>query len=182
MSPSKRTLSVAVSSALFAVFAASCAVQDATPLPSCERGDSAIIAAQSVPSAEMLPCFTPLPLGWEVDGVGITDDGTTIRFDSDRAGEQAAKFEFDKWCDRTGAAQQPSDQEEVERFARTDRAGSRLQTTFFYLFEGGCATWQFDFDDDVQRAELTVLEETLVFVPRTLVSDQLAESFIDREL
>ena len=181
-SPSKRTLTVGVSAVLLAFAVASCSVQEATPLPTCDRGDSALIAAQSVPSAEMLPCFTALPLGWEVDAVGITQDGTSVRFDSDRAGHHAATLDFHELCDPAGSAQQPSDQDGVERFVRTEQVTPGLRANIFFVFAGGCVTWKFDFNDKVPLSELTALEESLVLMPRSVVRDNVAESFIDREL
>ena len=71
MSLSKHRRGVVVPALFLAFFAASCSVQDATPSPSCDQGDSVLIAAQSVPGAQMLPCLTQLPLGWEVETVDI---------------------------------------------------------------------------------------------------------------
>lgn len=182
MAQSKRLFGIVVFPALVAFSVASCSVEEATPLPSCERGGSAFIAAQSVPSAQMLPCFTELPLGWEVDGVAIDQDGTRINFDSDRAGHHAATLDFDEACDRSGTAEQPSAQDGVKRFTRTDRADPGLRASVFYVFAGGCASWHFEFNDTVPRSELTALEQTLILLPRSVVQDGLAESFIDREL
>ncbi len=182
MTPSKPRSGVVVSALLLVFFVGSCSVQEATPLPSCDQGDSAIIAAQSIPTAQMLPCLTQLPLGWEVDTVDITQDGTTIRFDSDRAGHHAAELVFDETCDVTGAAQQTNDQDGVERFARTERLEPGLRAKSFHVFEGGCVTWSFEFDNDVPRSEINELDDTLVLQPRSDVRDDLAESFIDREL
>ena len=56
MSLVKRITTIVVSASVVATLVAACSVEDATPLPRCDRGDSALIAAQSVPSAEMLPC------------------------------------------------------------------------------------------------------------------------------
>jgi hypothetical protein len=181
MSPSKRSLGVVAALSL-AFSVASCSVGDATPLPSCEQGDSALIAAQSVPTAQMLPCLEQLPLGWNVDAVDITQDGTTIRFDSDRAGHHAAELVFAEMCDPAGAAQQPNDQNGVERFALTERVEPGLRSKSFHVFEGGCVTWSFDFDNGVPRSELDELDDTLVLVPRSVIRDGLAESFIDRDL
>jgi hypothetical protein len=182
MTPSKHRLGVVVSALLLAFSAASCSVQDATPLPSCEQGDSVLIAAQSVPTAQMLPCLTQIPLGWNVDAVDITQDGTTIRFDSDRAGHHAAELVFAEMCDPTGAAQQPNDQDGVERFALTERVEPGVRAKSFHVFEGGCVTWSFDFDNNVPRSELNELDDTLVLTPRSVISDGLVESFIDRDL
>jgi hypothetical protein len=182
MSPSKRRLEAVVSALFLTFFIASCSVQDATPLPSCSEGGSVLITAQSVPSAQMLPCFTQLPLGWEVETVDVTQDGTTIRFDSDRAGHHAAQLVFDTTCDVSGTAEQSNDQDGVERFARTERMEPGLRAKSFHVFEGGCVTWTFDLNSDVPRSEINELDETMMLVPRSVVSDGLVESFIDRGL
>jgi len=182
MSLVKRITTIVVSASVVATLVAACSVEDATPLPRCDRGDSALIAAQSVPSAEMLPCFTHLPLGWEVDTVGITHDGTSISFDSDRAGHHAAALDFLEACDSTGSTEQPSGHDDVERFARTEQEGSSVRTSIFHVFAGGCVTWTFDVSDKVPLSELTALEESLVLMPRSVVRDNVVDSFIDREL
>lgn len=167
---------------ILAILVASCSVQDATPSPSCAEGGSVLIAAQSVPSAQMLPCFTQLPLGWEVETVDITQDGTTIRFDSDRAGNQAAKLVFAESCDVTGAAEQPNEQDGVERFTLTEQVDPTLRARSFHVFDGGCATWTFEFGNDVPRTEINQLDATMVLVPRQVVGDDLVQTFVDREL
>jgi hypothetical protein len=181
MTMSKHRLGV-IAALLLAFSAASCSVADATPLPSCEQGNSALIVAQSVPTAQMLPCLMQIPLGWDVDTVDITQDGITMSFDSDRAGHHAAELVFAEMCDPTGAAQQPNDQDGVERFALTERVEPGLRSKSFHVFEGGCVTWSFDFDNDVPRSELDELDDTLVLQPRSVAQDGFADFFPDRDL
>lgn len=182
MTPSQTRIRLAVPTLLAALSMAACSVQDATRAPSCEQGHSVLIAAQSVPSAEMLPCFMESPVGWDVDSVDIGRNGTTIHFDSDRAGHHAARFEFVETCDSMPASEQRNGQEGVERTTLTQQieAGSRVES--FRVFEGGCVAWTFEFSDNMSRSELNRLQATLILVPRSVVRDDLADSFIDRDL
>ena len=50
------------------------------------------------------------------------------------------------------------------------------------VFEGGCVTWSFDFDNDVPRSELDELDDTLVLQPRSAARDGFADLFPDRDL
>ncbi len=57
-----------------------------------------------------------------------------------------------------------------------------MRAKSFHIFEGGCVTWIFEFGNDVPRSEINELDETMMLVPRSVVSDGLVESFIDRGL
>ena len=65
---SKVMLSLSIA---LAVLASGCSIEETTSIPDCERGDSGILVAQSVPTADLVPCFTSLPTGWEPDIVKI---------------------------------------------------------------------------------------------------------------
>ena len=173
-----------------ALFSAGCSVEDSLPIPDCVRGGSAIIVAQSVPTADLIPCFGPLPTGWEVDTIKIDQDGTAIRFDSDRAGEGAAGLHYADTCDTAEAVPVPSDQDGADRFDNVESGepgdpGS-LRGQRYYVFAGGCVWWDFDFvgaDDSVVLFSLSLeLAKTLSLMTRDSLNELIRETFIDEEL
>lgn len=161
---------------------AACSVQSATPLPSCTEGGSGLIAAQSVPSATLLPCVGSLPDGWTADAVDVNQDRTIIRFDSDRAGEDAAVLRFTESCDIGPAVSTPSDHDGAQRFDDIQRLQPSFKARRLYVFEGGCVTWLFDFDRGVSATQSVAIGDSLTLVPRQLVNDQLRATFVDEEL
>lgn len=176
--PSKVMLSaVLVASALSA-----CSIEDTMSLPDCERGESGLISAQSVPTAELVPCFTRLPAGWEPESIKIDQDGTRIRFDSDRAGGGAAVLWFRESCDLDDAVSEPSEHDGAARYDYIDRVEPGFRADRYHVFGGGCVWWEFDFDDGVPAGLSVEVGNSLVLLTRQSVNDNIRENFIDEEL
>jgi hypothetical protein len=173
-----------------ALFAVGCSVEDSLPIPSCVDGGSAFIVAQSVPTGDLIPCFDPLPTGWEVESVKINQDGTVIRLDSDRAGEGAAGLHYADACDTGEAVPVPSDHDGADRFDNVETGepgdSGSLRGQRYYVFSGGCVWWDFDFvgaDDSVVLFSLSLeLGNTLSLVTRDWLNESIRENFIDEEL
>ena len=163
------------------VLAVSCSTSDTLAEPQC-LGGSSLIAAQSVPSAQLLPCFDPLPAGWETESVQINNSGTTVAFESDRAGDSAARFTFTETCDIGDAVSTPSEWEDTERFELILEVSPRFRAKRHYRFDGGCVSWDFDFDAAASSGLSVELGQAMVFLTRREVSDNIRSSFIDEEL
>lgn len=161
---------------------ASCSIEQQQGEPSCIDGNTANIAAQSVPTASLVPCFEPLPDGWDVDTVTIDQDGTVVFFESDRAGDEAAVFHYTESCELGDAVSTPSDHEGAERFEYIERVEPGFRAKRFYTFEGGCMWWEFDFDDDATASLSIELGDRLVTVTRDAVNQSVRDSFIDVDL
>lgn len=168
--------------ALGVLAAASCSVESSLPPPSCTDGDSAAIVAQSVPTASQIPCLEDLSAGWSVATVTIDQDGTTIVFDSDRAGSQAARLLLRSDCDLSGAVDAPSDLDQAERYDRIDQVDPAFRASRFYRFPGGCLWWEFDFDQGASATESIAIADALHLVPRVELNDSLRATFIDEDL
>lgn len=163
------------------VATAGCSVSESLPMPDCRDGGSVLIAAQSVPSAEVVPCLEPLPEGWVVESVSVTQAGTRVTFDSDRAGVSAAELEYADACDVEGAVSSPSDQPLADRYDLIERVSPGLAGQVFYTFAGGCVWWTFDFDDDATAALAIEVGDRLVFVERQQFIDDVRRTFVDEE-
>ncbi|NNF54656.1 MAG: hypothetical protein HKN03_09480 [Acidimicrobiales bacterium] len=177
----QRCAQLAVSVFLLAL-TGGCSVSSSLSAPTCENGQSTLIVAQSVPSAELVPCLTELPRGWTVQTVEITQQGTTIRMDSDRAGTVAAVLWFKESCDTSDAVSLPSDLDGAELFEYIVRITPSFRAQRYYVFPGGCVWWDFDFNADNSAALSIDLGNSLVLVSRDALNENIRDSFIDEEL
>lgn len=166
--------------ALLAV-APACSAELAMPLPRCDGG-STFLVAQSVPSASLVPCLAPLPEGWSVAWVDVTDDGTEIQLDSDRAGDGAASLAFAASCDIGNGVIAASDLDGAVRFDDIDRLRPGFRARVHYRFDGGCLTWRFEFAADASATESVALEQAVRLVPRADLNAQLRQTFLDEDL
>lgn len=172
---------------LYALFAiggllASCSVEETLPPPGCEQFGSALIVAQSVPTATYVPCLDPLPEGWTVATVKVTQAGSVVVFDSDRAGNHAAELRFEADCDLSGTVSAPSDLPSARRFERIESLRPVFRAQRFYTVDGACVTWRFELGNDVSAAESVAVADALRLISRQAINDDLRRTFIDEEL
>lgn len=159
-----------------------CGVEEVTPAPSCDGGASILIVAQSVPTATLVPCLGRLPDGWSVTAVGVDESGTAVRFDSDRAGDDAAELTYTGDCDVSEATAVPSDHPPAARFETVHQLRPSFQADRAYVFDGGCATFSFTFAPGASATESVAIGEALSFVTRADLEAGLAETFIEERL
>lgn len=164
------------------IVTAACSLEETMPAPSCLDGGSGLVVAQSVPTAELVPCLGSLPDGWSIDGVMIDQDGTIVRLDSDRAGFGAARLLFRRRCGAEGAVPVPSDQGGARAFEFIERLQPGFRAARIYRFNGGCVRWEFDFEPDISATLSIDLQARLTLVPRSAINDSIRETFIDEEL
>jgi membrane-associated phospholipid phosphatase/tRNA A-37 threonylcarbamoyl transferase component Bud32 len=100
------------------------------------------LLAQSVPSASLVPCLGPLPVGWMVGNVTVNDGRSVLSLDHDRAGPGVLVIRLTATCDTRAATEVSSDQPQVRRYQRIDRQTPRFEATRFDRFPGGCVTAQ----------------------------------------
>lgn len=115
-------------------------------VPKCDS-DELILVAQSVQGADFVPCFDHLPPGWSLDIAQVGSDGTVVVLDSDRAGEGAATLVYAQRCDVEGFGDVPEDVGSIRRFERIGESAGAFESQQLFVFEGGCATLDFSFDD-----------------------------------
>lgn len=178
--PSLAVLLAATGSSALAV--GGCAVDEVMPAPHCTGSSSVLIAAQSVPDAHLVPCLERLPDGWAVSAVSIDQNETIVRFDSDRAGDDAAVLRYGSSCDVTAATPSASDIAQTERFDEIRRLDPGFRAVRTYVFPGGCISWTFDFADDASATESVAIGNALSMITRRELNEQIRESFLDEEL
>ena len=136
--------------------------------PSCGTDDVMILMAQAVPSASVVPCVAALPAGWDIGGVRIHQDTGRFWLDSSVAGDRAVEVTLrpPDACDLTGADDVPTDEPGIPRFDRPEQLPPALRATRSYLFDGGCVTYRFEFDEDANASAMVALDDALTFQPR----------------
>jgi len=148
---------------------------DETPVgaPGCE-GAAIVLVAQSVPGADLVPCWKELPGGWTVSEVDIGSSGTTVDLDSDRAGRDAAKFSYHGSCDVARLGRLPSSRDDVQMHEDIRSLAGGLDSDRFFVFGGGCVKLTFSFQEfnDISHAEALV--DALVLVERAELNNELA--------
>ena len=159
--------------------ATGCATIVPPQAPSCVEEQTAamlIIEAQSVPSAALIPCVGALPIGWSFETFRVDDRGTTFYLDSDRAGAQAVRVDLRPSCDVGGATEVPTDTPGAQQFEKIDALGDRYAGTRYYVFEGGCVTYNFDFEGSGRTELAREVSLALDFFPRSELERRLAEA------
>jgi tRNA A-37 threonylcarbamoyl transferase component Bud32 len=136
--------------------------------PDCGTSNTMVLMAQSVPEATIVPCLDSLPAGWELDGTYIRQDEGSFWLDSDLAGSHAveATLRPEGACSVDGATEVPSDEVGTRRFEQPEALPPGLETTRTYLFEGGCVTYEFAFDDDAPADLIFDVDRALAFQAR----------------
>jgi membrane-associated phospholipid phosphatase/tRNA A-37 threonylcarbamoyl transferase component Bud32 len=98
------------------------------------------VQAQAVPSASLVPCVRPLPVGWSVTDVAVNDGRSVITLAHDRTGGDAMVARLTAGCDVGQAAEQAFGQPGVRRYQLVERQGPDLSAVRFDVFPGGCVT------------------------------------------
>ena len=131
--------------------------------PSCGTDNVLVLMAQAVPAATSVPCMAALPAGWELGGVGIKRGEASFWLDSDRAGDRAVTVTLlpPSGCRTDEAVEVLSDESDMERFEQPERLPPELRSTRYYLFEGGCVTYEFDFGADADTELLFAADSAL---------------------
>jgi tRNA A-37 threonylcarbamoyl transferase component Bud32 len=137
--------------------------------PDCGTGRMMVLMAQSVPSATQVPCVASLPAGWELGGAHVERREARFWLDSDLGGDRAvtATLVPRGECDVADATPVASDEVGTERYERPDRLHPDLRSTRFYLFPGGCVTYEFAFDAGADPTLVFSAEQALAFQPRS---------------
>jgi tRNA A-37 threonylcarbamoyl transferase component Bud32 len=160
-----------------AVFDNQVAVRTPLGIPKldCTHLEPLWLAAQSVPSASLVPCVRTQVPGWKVAEVSANDGRSVIVLDHDRAGKHAAVVRLAADCDTTGAVQTPSPQPGVTRYQRFDQSTSVFGATWYDRFPGGCVTYRLHSTSDVEGSFAIELPGLLGFTSRETLRQALSQ-------
>lgn len=144
-----------------------------TAIPECQAGGRLAILAQAVPTASMVPCVGPMPVGWSFAALDI--DSGTARFwlDSDRAGLRALEVELLASCDTGGATVVDADEEGVTRHQRLTSLAPRFTGTTYDVFDGGCVAYRYQLTSGAHIGLHEELHDAVALFPRQVLADEL---------
>lgn len=144
--------------------ALACAVGD-----DAEPADGVVLMAQSVPTAEWVPCLRGVPLGWHISDIDVDDTSSRFVLDSDRHGAQALEIVFTASCDIDGGTEIPSEREGMRRFEFVEQVTPQYVGSRHYVFEGGCITVRFRVTSGDRAEPLGLASQGLGVVSRDVV-------------
>jgi hypothetical protein len=137
----------------------------------CRPGPPTALLAESVPTADRIPCVRELPAGWSIDRFVANDQGGS--FVVSAGGDPWVTVGFHEECEVAGRSA-ASDEEGAERWIEM-RNADPYRSTWRYRFPGGCATYDIVLPGDVGRGEtLEEITSALSFMPRGALADELA--------
>ena len=115
-------------------------VRDATaPTCSTQVTDALVLVAQSVPTADRIPCITAYPAGWTLGKVEVRDGRSSFSLHA-TDGSHGVTVALQKDCVVTDATGFPTDEPGTMRYDRLPSVdGSRMVRS--YTFAGGCTTY-----------------------------------------
>ena len=150
-----------------ALAGAGCAGIEDHAAPTCvpKGADSLVLLAQAVPTATKIPCISSYPAGWHFASMSVRNGEGRFTLDSDRAGISAVKVHLRRNCDLQGATEIPSEEPDTRRFERIISVVDDFQAVRSYSFDGGCISYQFDFDRQ-GRALVNEVSVAIGFIDR----------------
>jgi hypothetical protein len=161
--------------------AAASAEASTADIPSCEiTGPTAsgqlLLMAQSVPTAQFIPCFRGLPAGWRLAESEFSDTGSTLVLNSDREGTNALVVRLQRRCDVSNSTEVRSDYESMRRYEQVLRITQGYAGLRSYVFPGGCVTYEINLRGQSRAEPLAEIALALGFISRS----ELAQHVHDR--
>jgi hypothetical protein len=148
---------------------------------SCTAFDGTIftLAAQSVPSATLLPCVAKFPAGWSYDGSDVRSGRSSFWLDDDRAGARAVEVDLTRSCDVGTAVEvtPAADEAGTRRFEDPITLRPAYQANRYYTFPGGCVTYRFRFQAGASTTLALEVDEALSFRPRAALVAKVRDEF-----
>src|SRR4051812_28554175 len=136
---------------------------------SCDFEDTGLIlAAQSVPSATLLPCIKSLPIGWTFGGAEVRDGLDRFWLDSDRAGIHAVEVTLTRGCNVGQGVEVPPapDEAGTKRYEEPISLPPRFSAARFYTFPGGCVSYRYSFQSGASSTLVFEADDAPSFLPR----------------
>jgi hypothetical protein len=130
----------------------------------CEPHEPLLLMAQSVPTAELVPCVEILPAGWTLGDVAVANGRSSFTLTRDRGGVLVA--ELTASCDLAGAVELTSERPGARRYLRIERDAAGVTTTRVYTFPGGCVTERLVAPEASQRQLVGETSSALSFTTR----------------
>lgn len=140
----------------------------------------AMLQAQSVPSASLVPCVSSLPAGWRVVNASegpmpsaARNGWSMFTLRKYLVGDMVVRLSAS--CDTTGAIQRPSDQPGAQHYERTDQGTSGRAAAWYTVFPGGCVTAQLSWTSPADAGFATEARSIVDFTTRQALQQTLEQ-------
>lgn len=159
--------------------ATSCSVAP-TDRASCDLASNRsimVLIAQSVPSATRVPCVTTLPAGWSYQRYSVRSGEASFILNSEVAGVGSVEVRLTAACDTGDAVEVPTtaDESGLRRLEAPARITGGLAGARYYLFQGGCITYAYDFPAGAPPELISEADTALSFVARSEIAARTTE-------
>ena len=129
-----------------------------------------VLMAQSVPSSSLLPCIRTVPAGWRFEHIEVTDRGTHFWLNSARDGTHALAVVMSRNCDVADAKETSSEQAGTRRYERGGRVGAGYRGQRYYVYPGGCITYDFNLRGTTGAEPMVAVSQALGFITRDAIA------------
>ncbi len=149
--------------------------------PRCDfdNGSVLLLMAQSVPTAQLIPCIEALPIGWEFRTVHVREGEARFLLDSDRFGNAFLEVGLTPACDHDFVGQPYLVRGGfTRRSIEVQAARGQYLGNWYFSFDGGCVTYRFAALGQEIPFIHTETEEALSFVTRGAV-DRFVRDAVD---
>jgi hypothetical protein len=150
--------------------------------PECRMVDEDVLplVAQSVPSASLLPCIEIETPGWDFHLLDVKNGLSRLFMKAERPDPRSnlAEITLTRSCDVSGLREDATDELGTDLYVRIHAlSNSRYAATRYYLFDGGCVTYEVDLYGPGRTALADQLAlENLSFVSRKQVAHNFYEA------
>ena len=162
--------------ALVGVLTSGCGVAQQQAAPLCRLppigAETLVLLAQSVPTADRVPCIANYQAGWHYADQLVRSDEGWFTLDNDRAGVSAVRITLTATCDTEGFTEIASDEQDTIRFERVLSVEDRFRAVRAYKFDGGCVTYRFSFSRRGQ-ALVNEVSSMITFVTRAQIDESV---------
>jgi hypothetical protein len=143
------------------------------PLPRCTPTSqrdlgSIVLVAQSVPTAQLVPCVRAVPAGWRFDHMDARNGRTRLYFNASQAGDvvHPLTLTLKRDCEVGSASRRTSDEPGTTAYEHIKQTESTYVGKRFYKFPGGCVTYDFNVHGGTFVGLLDAMTGYLDFISR----------------
>ncbi len=135
------------------------------PMPTCDTTSRGrlLLMAQSVPDAAFVPCIHHFPPGWELKHADSRAGESTLVLSTDTYDEEVEVM-LATACDVAGSVELDSPRPGTALFV------DAAETSWAYLFAGGCITFEYPSGRLARSTAGEELMEAIRFMPRRVLS------------
>lgn len=159
------------------VLPACASLGDAVPACRGPGTETTFLMSQAVPAARFVPCIEAMPAGWRIDSLEVKSAGARLSFTLDRGGAGALQVRLDSKCDVSQAESLPSDEPGTRLWEEPYNLEARYTASRYYVFEGGCVTYQFNLPQEEYAAALSDIYIAFTFQDRAELQRAYRDGF-----